>query len=82
MFYGGNPSAFPETEKLVLKWNPFFNIFLQSVDKRTGSFLHLPFEGGLFNQPSKTMTILMIMQGLYCEKLSDEMKKIKNHRKR
>ncbi|MCQ2052955.1 MAG: hypothetical protein MJZ03_03370 [archaeon] len=59
----------------MLKWNPFFQMFLQSVDRRTGSLLHLPFDGGIMNQPSKTMTILMIMQEVFIQTLADSIKR-------
>ena len=75
IFSGGDALAFPETKEWMLKWNLYFNLFLQSVDRRTGSLLHLPSDGGLINQPSKTMTILMIMQEVYMQNLADSIKR-------
>lgn len=72
--------SFPETKEWYLKWNPFLNIFLQSVDRRTGSLLHLPFSTGAFEQPAKTMTILTTMQEEYFKHLADEMKSLKKRK--
>lgn len=73
--------SLPELQEWYIKWHPFLNSFLQSVDRRTGSLLHLPFNGGLFEQPSKTMTIFTIMQEMYFVHLADELKQTKNRRK-
>jgi hypothetical protein len=45
------------------------------VDSRYGNLLHFPFEGGIAEQPSKTMDIFSFLQSLYREKLDDDNKK-------
>lgn len=52
-----------------------FDMFLQSVDRRTGSLLHLPFSGGVMEQPAKTMTIYNIMQNCFFKKLKADLDK-------
>lgn len=47
-------------------------MFLFSVDRRTGSFLHLPFTGGTAVQPSKTMSALIAIQNIFFEKLNEK----------
>lgn len=47
-------------------------MFLFSVDRRTGSFLHLPFSGGSGEQPVKTMSALMAIQNVFFEKLNEQ----------
>lgn len=47
-------------------------MFLFSVDRRTGSFLHLPFSGGAAIQPSKTMSALIAIQNVFFEKLNEK----------
>jgi hypothetical protein len=37
--------------------------------------LRLPFEGGAFEQPAKTMSVITFIQSLYIEKLEYENKK-------
>lgn len=72
LFWGQDPQQQPETNLLYHKWRLFFDIFLQSIDRRTGSFLHLPFLGGTCEQPSKTMVVLSVLQSVYLEKLNED----------
>lgn len=74
MFSGGDATSYPETKDWAIKWQPFFSVFLQAVDRRTGSFIHLPFGDGLFDQPAKTMTILSEIQGVFIKHLSESLK--------
>jgi hypothetical protein len=64
----------------------FFDAFLICRDARYGNLLHLPFEGGVFEQPAKTMNVITYIQSLYIEKLEYENKKsmanIKSPRRR
>lgn len=75
MFTGANPMNMPELAEWTIKWNPFITIFLESVDRRTGSLLHLPFEGGTFEQPSKTMTILRVLQEEFLKSINKALKR-------
>jgi hypothetical protein len=45
------------------------------VDVRYGNFLHLPFSGGVAEQPGKTMEILKYIQSLFREKIVKDQKK-------
>ena len=74
LFYNADPTSQPETESLYYKWKSFFSMFLVSVDRRTGSMLHLPFEGGLFEQPAKTLSVLTAIQSVFFEKLEDDLR--------
>lgn len=74
LFWNADPTSQPETEGLYYKWKWFFTLFLVSVDRRTGSMLHLPFEGGLFEQPSKTLSVLTAIQSVFFEKLEDDLR--------
>jgi len=67
----------PELAEEWPTWSPFFYMFLDGVDRRTGSFLSLPFAGGTAEQPLKTMRILRSIQGLFFEKLENDMKQIR-----
>ena len=63
-----------ELKEWALKWEPLIKAFLNCVDRRTGSLLNLPFEGGYFDQPSKVMTIFTMLEGLFLEQLKAEIK--------
>lgn len=75
MFRGGNPMAFEETAEWCVKWSALIQMFCQSVDRRTGSFLHLPFSGGVLEQPSKTMTIFRVLQEEFSKVLTESLKR-------
>lgn len=74
IFNGANPTEQPELAEIYYKWKLYFEIFLQSVDRRTGSYIHLPFAGGLMEQPAKTMSALGVMQSEFFEKLAKDIK--------
>jgi hypothetical protein len=86
LFWGANPLYQEETKDTFLRWKVFFDAFLISRDARYGNLLHLPFGGGVFEQPSKTMNVITFIQSLYIEKLEYEnkksMEKIKQPRRR
>mgnify|MGYP007112523856 FL=1 len=44
-------------------------------DARYGNLLHLPFEGGVLDQPAKTMAVYGVIQAIYCDKLVEDMEK-------
>lgn len=64
-----------EVEGYAKKWAVFFKLFYTAIERKTGSFLHLPFEGGVMEQPAKTMEILRYLQSLWIEKIASEMDK-------
>lgn len=74
-FKGGNCYADPEIKESFLKWQNFFELFIQSVDARYGNLLHLPFSGGVFEQPCKTMKVFEELRHLYQEHLKEEFDK-------
>jgi hypothetical protein len=57
------------------KWELWFDLFDVMIDVRYGNFLHLPFSGGVAEQPVKTMAILSYIQSLFRKKIADEQKK-------
>jgi hypothetical protein len=72
LFWGSNPAYQDETKEIFKKWTIFFDVFLWCRDARYGNLLHLPFSGGAFEQPAKTMSILTYIQSIYLEKLDYE----------
>ena len=74
LFNGGMPDR--EIEGYLKKWSLIFKLFYTAVDRKTGSLLHLPFSGGIMDQPAKTMEILRYLQSLWIEKIADEMDKV------
>lgn len=74
LFWGGDPTVFEETKEMYEKWEYIFRLFLLCCDRKTGSFLNMPFSGGVAEQPAKTMHVLMLVQSIYCEKLADQNK--------
>lgn len=73
LFNGGMPDR--EIEGYTKKWALIFKLFYTAIERKTGSFLHLPFDGGVMEQPAKTMEILRFLQSLWIEKIADEMDK-------
>lgn len=68
---GIDPSQQEETAEAFYKYANLFDLFFLMVDRRTGSFLNLPFSGGVLNQPSKTMKFLIYLQSLFLSKLNE-----------
>lgn len=73
-FYGGNPECDSEIRTAWIKWRTIINAFLSCVDARYGNFIFLPFEGGIFEQPVKTMSVFELLRGLYREKIDKDLK--------
>jgi hypothetical protein len=73
-FDGGNPAAMEETAERWQKSKKFFEIFAVCKDARYGNLLHLPFSGGVYEQPAKTMNVIEEIQNAYIEKLAEKMK--------
>lgn len=74
LFNGGMPCN--EIAGYAKKWALFFKLFYTTIDRKTGSFLHLPFGGGVMEQPAKTMDVLRYLQSLWIEKIADEMERV------
>ena len=51
------------------EWIPWIDTFLALCGGETGDFLHFPFHGSYFEQPSTTMTILKLIQVEYRKSL-------------
>jgi hypothetical protein len=60
---------------LYHKHKTLFDVFDVCIDVRYGNFLHLPVDGGVLDQPAKTMAGLKYLQSLLREKIADEEKK-------
>jgi hypothetical protein len=71
---GGNPLNHPETKHIFPKYKTIFDIFDFCIDVRYGNMIHLPFNGGALDQPSKTMDILKYLQFLFRQKIADDEK--------
>lgn len=65
------------------KWVVYItDIFLPLISSENGDFIHLPFEGGLMEQPYMTMSCLRLLQLNYRKYLSESMKKIQKKGKK
>jgi hypothetical protein len=49
------------------RWGLFIHLFLASVDRSTGSLLHLPRGGGVMDQPLRELNIILYLQSIFCE---------------
>lgn len=63
------------TREPVKRWSAMIQAFLDCVDRKTGSLLHFPFSGGRFEQPSKTMMVFEVLQGVFIEMVNDQIRK-------
>jgi hypothetical protein len=50
-------------------------MFLRGIDKENGNYLHLPVDGGLDDQPSKTMEAFDVLQNVWVEHIKVEQEK-------
>jgi len=50
-------------------------VFIVCRDARYGNLLHLPFAGGVYDQPCKTMDVLEQIRANFLEKLTDDQEK-------
>lgn len=73
LFNGGMLDT--EIEAYAKKWALFFKLFYTAIERKNGSILHLPFSGGIMEQPAKTMEVIRFLQSLWIEKIADEMDK-------
>lgn len=74
-FKGGNPAQDSELKEVWNKWWVVFSHFMLCIDARYGNFLHLPFSGGVMEQPMKTTACFQILQNEFRKKLDSEQKK-------
>ena len=81
-FIGGHPESDPEIKHFWFKWRVYFEVFSICVDSRYGNILHLPYSGGVMEQPHRELQILQYLQSLYREYLNEETKKIQSKIKR
>jgi hypothetical protein len=49
------------------------DLFLACIDRERGTIIHWPFPGSLLDQPESTRQAWMIMQGVYFEKIQEDM---------
>jgi hypothetical protein len=75
---GGNPYDHLETKDIYKNYKTIFDIFEISVDSRYGNLLHLPYQGGIVDQGSKTMDTLKYIQSLFRQKIIEEEKRKNN----
>lgn len=62
----------PEFEGSADKWSFIIRLYDISRNPRYGNLEHLPAEGGMLDQPCKTMEALMICVNAYQEKLAKD----------
>lgn len=74
LFSGSDPLSMPETRELYWKYKTIIDMFLISVDRRTGNIIHLPFNTDLYNQPAKTMSFFRLLQDLFIETIKESIK--------
>lgn len=80
-FRNGHPEADPEIKNNWLKYQIFFEAFIYLASAKDGDMLGMPFEGGIFDQPYKTMCILLEIQGAYRQYICEETEKAKRKAK-
>lgn len=66
----------PEFEASAPKWSFILRLYDISRNPRYGNLEHLPAEGGLLDQPCKTMEALMVCVVAYQEKLGKDMERM------
>lgn len=76
LFAAGDPTADGEIYRLYLKWGWWFDLFFMCVDRKTGNWLHFPYNRDVVRQGYTTMQILNYINGLWIEKINKEMEKI------
>lgn len=83
-FEGGHPDRDPEIKTIWSKWKIYFESFMLIIDARYGNLLHLPYSGGILEQPYREAYIYLELQGNFREHLQKEadraLKKAKSHR--
>lgn len=58
-----------ELEGEAMRWATMIQAFLSSVDRENGSLLHLPFSGGILEQPYRTMSVFSLLQSVFLEEI-------------
>lgn len=58
-----------EMEGDAKRWATMIQAFLTSVDRENGSLLHLPYSGGILEQPYKTMMLFGLLQSIFLEEI-------------
>jgi hypothetical protein len=81
VFRGGRTKA-PAWREYLREFGPrlcsrllyITDLFLTGVDRENGSILHLPYEGGILNQPEGTRSAWVRMSSIYGEVAAEKMK--------
>jgi len=56
----------------VQRWGAIVQLYLLAVNGDNGSMQALPYEGGLLEQPWRTMQVFEALQGKFCERLHEQ----------
>jgi hypothetical protein len=56
----------------VERWNAVIKLYLSVVDSENGAMHVLPYEGGLLNQPWRTMQVFEVIQSKFQQRLKEE----------
>lgn len=62
VFRLGNGTLPSDCREAMGRWGMLVNAFLIAVNPMSGAIQHLPFDGGVLDQPSRTMGIWRLMQ--------------------
>lgn len=65
---GGHATA--DTAEYHKRWGYLARLFFMGVNRENGTMQHLPARGGLFDQPSKVLSVFEVMQGCFMEHIN------------
>lgn len=70
LFSGGRITK--ELEPYALKWGIIIRVFLMCVNHENATIEHLPYSGGIMEQPYKTMQVFELLQTLFIKQINKE----------
>ncbi len=64
-------------KEFAKRWGGVIEMFLASVDREHGSILHLPYPGGVLQQPRRTLQVWRFLQSVYTEAIRNHLERLK-----
>lgn len=64
-----------DLEPYAVKWGMMIRQFLLCVNHENATIEHLPYEGGIMEQPYKTMQVFELLQSLFIKQIRKEQNK-------
>lgn len=58
-----------------MEWAVVVQAFLGAVNRENGTLVHLPYAGGVLEQPYKTMQVFSLLQSIFIEEIEKANKK-------